>query len=561
MDNTRHTYTENQTIPNQLEYPILGAAGAGARQRDKLSFYRSGQNSLEELINTTSIGGNLGSDFKNSDSAGLVTDPNQKNEILGIPSFLSYPSDLGKNRRHHHFVLFNIYQGTSDQVRLQTRKTNQLSSSLLAKGGWQFANQTAGGNVRTGLRLKKNLIAAGYSDAQAEQYIKAIQSEEGLSSFTSDERIGAFDNYVQGGPSQQEMNVRANLQAIGVSDKYNGLADAISTGKDFYNFSQFINPFNQAQAATEVGVGAGIDFAKKFFEAGTNIAVFAASYVDAANRDNLAESNKNPKNFNQRGASGRYVNRPQQEQNVLLANRRFNNANIKSKDTIALYMPQKFAINDQLVYSEEEMGTSKMVLDALTGKRGAASALLEKTGRRGVSDVISAIGSKAGSIPGVGAAVNEVANELNLGAVRAAATRTVQNPRREMMFRDVGIRTHSFSFEFAPRNEKEAETVLNIIRMLRYHAYPGLQGGGGHFFTFPAEFELTFYTIDDTNGMVVVNDNLPKLPRLALQSVSVDYSAAGDFKTFTDAKPAFIRLELGFQEMEQLTNEHIVHGY
>lgn len=560
MDNTRHTYTENQTVPNQLEYPILGAAGAGARQRDKLSFYRSGQSSLEELINTTSVAGNIGTEFADKDTNSLVTSPDQKNEILGIPSFLSYPSDLGKNRRHHHFVLFNIYQGTSDQVRLETRKTNQLSSSLLAKGGWQFANQTFGGNIRTAKRLKNNLISAGYSDAQAEEYLKALQGRDGISSFTSDERIGAFDNYVQGGPSQEELNVRGNLQALGIEDKYNGMADAISTGAEFFRYLR-LTTLDAPRAATAIAANAAMGAGKVAAEATLNIADFAASYVRASNRDNLAESNKNPKNFNQRGASGRYVNRPKQEQNVLLANRRFNNANIKSKDTICLYMPQKFSINDQLIYSEEEMGTSKMVLDALTGKRGAASALLEKVGRRGVSDVISAIGSKAGSIPGVGAAVNEVANELNLGAVRAAAERTVQNPRREMMFRDVGIRSHSFSFDFAPRNEKEAETVLNIIRMLRYHAYPGLQGGGGHFFTFPAEFELTFYTIDDSNGMVVVNDNLPKLPRLALQSVSVDYSAAGDFKTFTDAKPAFIRLELGFQEMEQLTNEHIVHGY
>jgi hypothetical protein len=59
----------------------------------------------------------------------------------------------------------------------------------------------------------------------------------------------------------------------------------------------------------------------------------------------------------------------------------------------------------------------------------------------------------------------------------------------------------------------------------------------------------------------MTNDNLPKLARLALQSVAVDYAAAGDFKTFPDGKPAFIRLDLGFQEMEQLTNEHIIHGY
>jgi hypothetical protein len=96
--------------------------------------------------------------------------------------------------------------------------------------------------------------------------------------------------------------------------------------------------------------------------------------------------------------------------------------------------------------------------------------------------------------------------------------------------------------------------------MLRYHAHPGLRGGGGHFFTFPAEFQVSFNTITE-DGIVLTNDNLPKLPRLALQSISVDYSDAGDFKTFTDAKPAFIRLDLQFQEMEQLTNEHIIHGY
>jgi hypothetical protein len=250
---------------------------------------------------------------------------------------------------------------------------------------------------------------------------------------------------------------------------------------------------------------------------------------------------------NQDGTS-RKVNKPLNEQMILLANRRFNLANVKSKDTICLYMPQKIAFNDNLIYSEEDMGMSKVVLDSVLMKRGSISAGVEKVAVGGVANLINQATGMVG-LEGV-----------NLQAVRNAATRSVANPRREAMFRDVGLRTHSFSFQFAPRNPDEAEMVLNIIRMFRYHAHPGLRGGGGHFFTFPAEFQVSFHTITE-GGIVLTNDNLPKLPRLALQSISVDYSDAGDFKTFTDAKPAFIRLDLQFQEMEQLTNEHIIHGY
>jgi hypothetical protein len=211
-------------------------------------------------------------------------------------------------------------------------------------------------------------------------------------------------------------------------------------------------------------------------------------------------------------------------------------------------MPLKIAFNDQLIYSEEDMGMAKAVLDGIAGKRGAASALVEKAGVNTVANLIDK-GTGALNLEGV-----------NITGLRNAATRSVSNPRREALFKDVALRSHSFSFEFSPSDPEEAQMVLDIIKMFRFHAYPGLMGGGGHFFTFPAEFQATFYTITP-DGAILVNDNLPKLPRLALQSVNVDYSGAGDFKTFIDAKPAFIKLDLTFQEMEQLTSEHIIHGY
>ena len=515
---------------NHSSYQTVGAKGGSTN--------RVGSTSIEEQLNANRENG-VNSTDRSGRNNPLQTNPDLKNEILDIPSTLFYPLDLAVNRRYHHFIVFNIYQGTSDEVRLKSRIANQVTSGLLAKGGVQFANQTSSGGLfslagkDSELDLYNTLIEAGFPPSQANKYSEALFTSKGLQSagLTSDEQISSIDDLLQGNYTNSEGPD---------SDLVASLISPSAAGRSI------------ASAAYTVGAFVG--------ESTSQAAGFLSSFLDASNRDNLQAANESARNYNQRGASGRKLFKPKSEQNVLLANRRFNNANVKSKDTICLYMPQKITFGDQLVYSEEEMGISKAILDAATGKRGAASALLEKVGRRGVSDVVGKLAEQANALPGIGGAIQSLGQEANLGAVRAANTRSVSNPRREMMFRDVGIRTHNFTFDFNPNSPQEAEMVLNIIRMLRYHAYPGLQGGGGHFFTFPAEFELSFYTID-SSGVAMINDNLPKMPRLALQSINVDYSAAGDYKTFDDAKPAFIRIELGFQEMEQLTNEHIVHGY
>jgi hypothetical protein len=511
MANLKTSYKENQAFvgdrpSNFLRRELIGAAGIATNPL----IDRGSATTLQDLIRGTAI---LSDNFKDK-SGQFQLNPNLKNVLLDIPSLLVYPQELGTNKRYKHFMMLNIYQGTSDEVRLETRKTNLLFSAAQAKGGVGF--NIFSGNEGDKATLINILTSEGYSIEQATDFARRMSLGTGYTGsdgLTTDARLGALDQALTG--------VYSNLFNIKTEEEGQGV---ISAGLD--TLTQFsadaINSFKQ----------------------------FFYDMVQQSYRDNLDPNNRVDRNIqeNLRGVSGRRVYRDRKEDSILLANRRFNNANVKSKDTICLYMPQKIAFNDQLVYSEEEMGPLKTLTDALTGKRGGVSALIEKGLARGLADQI-------GQLPGV-----NLAGDLNLAAARAAGTRSVPNPRREMMFRDVGIRTHSFSFDFAPDNDKEAQTVLDIIRMLRYHAYPGLQDGGGHFFTFPAEFDITFYTITE-EGMVLVNDNLPKMPRLGLQSISVDYSSAGDYKTFVDAKPAFIRVDLQFQEMEQLTNEHIIHGY
>lgn len=418
------------------------------------------------------------------------------NDILNIPSYLQYPQDLGKNRRHHHFIVFNIYQGESDSITAKTRVVNQAISGLLAKG------QIGGGgglpsSFRDNLGTLKN---AGFSDGQLQQIEDEVVLIDGLSG-----DAGLFET--------------ANNLGSQVWGDIGG-----------------------------VFVGAGANVGDEISDdnaAGLGSFISSLGFTNVLT-DKSGELNKI--DYRKVGITGKKVNRPKWEQNILLQNRRFGYANVKSKDTICLYMPLKISFNDQLIYSEEDMGSAKATLNAIALQKGGFGALLERFGSKSVSDVVNSIADQFGI------------ENVNVQGARNAFNRNVVNPRREMQFKDVGIRSHTMTFEFSPKNLNEAEAVQNIIRMFRYHAYPRLRGGGGHFFKFPAEFEATYYTITD-QGNATVNDNLPKLPRLALTSVSVDYSASGDYKTFYDGKPAFIRLDLGFQEMEQLTNEHIVHGY
>jgi hypothetical protein len=493
-------FVESQKIATNREF--FGIAAMGSRNKSN-EFTRG--DDLNTLIKD-------GKDPNFSDAGKDSLSP------LGIKdSFLYYPQDLGRNQRYHHFITFNIYQGTSDEIRLAEREINLATSAINAAS---FSESGYAQRIASNADSIKTILVnkAGFSPEQAAEFVKAFNGGTGaalvVDGVTANERITLIDDILQG----QVNNIFGDQLKQQDTEGDGGLVDkTVAAGKTIYTVGE---------------------------KAVQDIIAFASTFLEASTRDNWADV----KDDNRVGVSGRAVTKSKKERAILTANRRFNLANVKSKDTICLYMPLKITFNDQMIYSESDLGMAKTLFDSLAGKRGAGSALVEKAGVGIVSGMIDSVMNTVGL------------ESVNLADVRSANTRSVANPRREALFKDIAMRQHTFSFEFAPNNAREAQTVLDIIKMFRYHAHPGLLGGGGHFFTFPAEFELTFYTITP-EGKVVVNDNLPKIPRVALTSIAVDYSGAGDYKTFTDAKPAFIKLDLTFQEMEQLTNEHIINGY
>lgn len=145
------------------------------------------------------------------------------------------------------------------------------------------------------------------------------------------------------------------------------------------------------------------------------------------------------------------------------------------------------------------------------------------------------------------------------GTALGIMSRTAPNPRKEQLFRDVGMREFNISYIFAPRSEAEAKNVESIITQFKYHAHPSLKNGddGMEFLlNYPSEFDIIHYH----NGKR--NTHLPKHTTSVLKRVSVDYSNGNEnFTFFENGMPTIIKMDLTFAEIAMLTKEDIIRGY
>ena len=150
----------------------------------------------------------------------------------------------------------------------------------------------------------------------------------------------------------------------------------------------------------------------------------------------------------------------------------------------------------------------------------------------------------------------------DFGATLEATSKKVANPYKEQMFKSVGFRRFSFSYNFAPRNLNEANMVLEIIDTFKYHMHPEVSDGD-MFLIYPAEFSIAFEILDCESGQVKLNPYLPKVSSCALTSVKATYGPDGMFNTFqgTDGIPTEMALELQFTELETLTAVRIAQGF
>ena len=227
----------------------------------------------------------------------------------------------------------------------------------------------------------------------------------------------------------------------------------------------------------------------------------------------------------------------------VLKDTRIGRATEISRDSIFMYVPGDLQFSDGFEYEATSFSAIKNIGTATATKGVVAIGGLRK---------LAGFADKASGLLGE--------SEINAGGAIAQSLGVVLNPRKEQTFKGVENRSFSFKFTFAPRNEKEAITASEIVKVFRFHAHPELSSNSA-FLHLPSEFELKFRTYDPVDGMITTSPILPKMNRCYLQKVSTDYTPNGVMYSFKNGIPPKFNLELTFVETEIITRQHVYLGY
>lgn len=231
----------------------------------------------------------------------------------------------------------------------------------------------------------------------------------------------------------------------------------------------------------------------------------------------------------------------------------------KSKDTIALYMPNNLQQTYKVNYNNSDTGVAGLVTNTLGGNQNMKEFLdnlmSNETGRT--------IASTVGEVLGV-AGFARISGYFGAGDVAGQFRKNINetpNPALEAIFQSVDFREFSYSFRFTPRSENEVRVVDDIIRLFKFHAAPERMAGEkvGRHFRFPSEFDI-FYMYQGTESKWY-----PMLHTCVLNNVDVTYGPGNETQHFraVDGSPAptEINLSLRFTETEVNTKEFINLGF
>ena len=198
--------------------------------------------------------------------------------------------------------------------------------------------------------------------------------------------------------------------------------------------------------------------------------------------------------------------------------------------------------------TKESFENAKAILDAGIG-RSIGNELTDSQGGRDTARAITrAI---------AGEAIDKLGANIRPNSVLGRSTGMILNSNLELLFSGVTLRTFPFSINFSPRNARESNEVLSIIKALKSSMAAkknASQGQGGIFLRAPDVFQLRYLH----NGKD--HPFLNRIKDCALTAMSVNYTNSGTYATYDDGTPVSIRMNLTFKELNPIYFEDYADG-
>jgi len=231
------------------------------------------------------------------------------------------------------------------------------------------------------------------------------------------------------------------------------------------------------------------------------------------------------------------------------------NRTVLTNESIVLYMPDTLNFDTRQSYNNIQPGE-----ELLTQTLAVGPELLSKFK---AGDFKGMAGSAIKSGVGMMAATKLA----SMVPILSSSPKTVQlglfaqfgqvlNPMLEMIYVSPEPRQFQFEFMFYPRSESEAQQVLQIIELFRFHSAPEL-GGAGMLIP-PSEFDMKFFYRGKENP------NIPPIGTCVLKDIQTNYAPKGfaSYESLSDTPtkggtgmPVAITMALSFSETTYLTKE------
>jgi len=239
-----------------------------------------------------------------------------------------------------------------------------------------------------------------------------------------------------------------------------------------------------------------------------------------------------------------------------------NTAALKAETNILLPMPSNIQDANAVSWGEDKM--NQIVAGALTGTynmMGMDPAQVLKGNFDQVTDAFRT-GLKGTGLEGTdisrlitqqlaAEAVNVFGGNVSIDQIKARQDGEIFNPNLELLFNGVTLRDFRFSFKMTPRDEKERDNVVKIIRTFKKYmaASTGGESGNKLYLQTPNVFKLAYKKGSQDHPF------LHRFKDCALKGVSVNYTGENVYATYYDGTPISVILDLNFQELTPIYNE------
>ena len=223
---------------------------------------------------------------------------------------------------------------------------------------------------------------------------------------------------------------------------------------------------------------------------------------------------------------------------------------------VALYMPPGINVKYGVDNGQTDLGIAGV--GARTGV-AVAGAKNDEEQMKAFLSGLGGVGMEAAKRLGIGTL--EAFGAGDVGGAITKITGFAENPFSEVVFKGVGHRDFSCTYNLTARNKEEVEDINKIITLFKYHMHPSLSFdvAGGRYFKVPSEFDIHYAY----QGQL--NNYLNKISRCVLTGCEINYGGE-EFTTFRQfdndgAAPVQISMTLNFTETEIMTKETIADGY